>query len=133
MANIAQLAIRLVADMEKAQKDFGAMSATISNIEKSAKTATPSMKNLTDSVKGLGIMQDAVKKAEELYNTEQLDETKRLVEETTSAFGSMRDAVQRTAEVVGDDILKMKPTISNVQKAGKEVEKLIALQKGSVT
>ena len=103
------------------------MSSTISNIEKSAKTATPSMKNLTDSVKGLGIMQDAVKKAEEAYNVEPLIETKRLVDETTSAYGSLKETVQRVGAGVGDDILQMKPTISNVQAAGKEVEKLKAL------
>ena len=65
MANIAKLAIRLVADMEKAQKDFSSMSSTIASIEKSAKHATPSMKNLTDSVKGLGMMQEAVKRYSE--------------------------------------------------------------------
>ena len=85
LANIAKLAIKLVADMEKAQKDFSTMSSTISTIEKSAKHATPSMKNLTDSVKGLGMMQDAVKKAEEAYSVEPLIETKRLVDETTAA------------------------------------------------
>jgi len=128
MANIAKLAIRLVADMEKAQKDFSSMSSTIASIEKSAKHATPSMKNLTDSVKGLGMMQEAVKKAEEAYNVEPLIETKRLVDETAAAYGNMQESVLKMGQSVGDDILQMKPTISNVQAAGKEVEKLIALQ-----
>ena len=106
------------------------MSNTIASIEKSAKTATPSMKNLTDAVKGLGMMQEAVKKAQaESRAVPLFVEEKRLVEETTAAYGNLKTAVQSIGQSVGDDILNMKPTISNVQRAGKEVEKLIALQK----
>ena len=84
MANLAKLAIKLVADMEKAQKDFTSMSRTITSIEKSAKSATPSMKNLTDSVKGMSMMQEAAAKAQEMYNNEPLIETKRIVDEATT-------------------------------------------------
>ena len=132
MANITKLAIKLVADMEKAQKDFSAMSSTIANIEKSAKTATPSMKNLTDSVKGLGMMQSAVAKAQESHAgaaLEEMEQTQKLVSETTAAYNNMQETVQRMGQSVGDDILQMRPTISNVQKAQGEVEKLIALQR----
>jgi hypothetical protein len=129
MANIAKLALKIVVDMEKAQEDFTSMTSTISSIEKSAKSATPSMNNLTDAVKGLGMMQDAVKKSEEVYNNEPLLETKRLVDQTTAAYGSMRDTVQKLGQGVSDDILNMKPTIANVQKAETEIKKLLALQK----
>jgi hypothetical protein len=131
MANLAKLAIKLVADMDKAQKDFTSMSTTIASIEKSAKTATPSMKNLTDAVKGYGIMQEAVKKAQEAYDNspvESLLETKQLVTQTTNAYGELKTAVQTLGDGVSDDILNMTPTISNVQRAQKEVEKLKALQ-----
>jgi hypothetical protein len=50
--NLAPIVLKLVAQTEKAQKDFGAMSATLSSIEKSAKTATPSTKNLLDTAAG---------------------------------------------------------------------------------
>jgi len=128
MATLAPLAIKLVANMEKAEKDFAAMSKTIASIEKSAKTASPSMKNLTDAVKGLGMMQNALKKAEEVYNNEPLIESKRLVDETTAAYGNLKSTVQNLGQGVSDDILQMKPTIGNVQKAQQEVEKLKALQ-----
>ena len=127
MATLAPLAIKLVANMEKAQKDFGAMSATISSIEKSAKNATPSMKNLTDAVKGMTIMQDAAAKAQEMYSNEPLEETKRIVDQTTESLGTMKTTVENLGQGVSDDILQMKPTISNVQKAQGEIQKLKAL------
>ena len=98
------------------------MSSTISTIAQSAQNATPSMKNLTDSVKGLEMMQGAVQKAVEINDIGTLVAAKNACEE-------LKSSVQRMGEGVGDDILQMKPTISNVQRAGQEVEKLIALQK----
>ena len=98
------------------------MSSTISTIAKSAQNATPSMKNLTDSVKGLDIMQGAVQKAVEINDISTIANAKNACEE-------LKSTVQRMGEGVSDDILKMKPTISNVRMAGQEVEKLIALQK----
>ena len=127
MANLAKLAIKLVADMEKAQKDFNSMSQTITSIEKSAKNATPSMKNLTDSVNGLGMMQEAAAKAQEMYDNEPLKETKRLVDEATDSLGTMKSTVENMSKGVADDILHMKPTIANVQKAQGEIQKLKAL------
>ncbi|MCL2710271.1 MAG: hypothetical protein FWE95_05270 [Planctomycetaceae bacterium] len=132
MANIAKLAIKLVADMEKAQKDFSSMSSTIASIEKSAKTATPSMRNLTDAVKGLGMMQKAVANAQEMSAhalPEQMVETQRVVNETTASLGNMKTTVENLGRGVSDDILQMKPTLSNVQKAQGEIQKLVALQK----
>ena len=122
MANIAKLAIKLVADMENAQKEFSSISKTISSIERSAKTATPSMNNLTDAVKGMQTMQGAVQKAVEIGDLGTLEKAKHVCDE-------LKSTVQTMGEGVGEDILKMKPTISNVQKAQKEVEKLLALQK----
>jgi len=127
MANLAPLAIKLVANMEKAQKDFTTMSSTIASIEKSTKNATPSMKNLTDAVKGMNIMQDAVAKAQEAYNNEPMIETQRIVEQTTASLSMMKSTVENLGQGVSDDILHMKPTISNVQKAQAEVQKLKAL------
>ena len=127
MANLAPLAIKLVANMEKAQKDFSIMSSTISSIEKSAKNATPSMKNLTDAVKGMTVMQDAAAKAQEMYNNEPLIETKRLVDETTNSLGTMKSTVENLGQGVAEDILHMKPTIANAQKAQGEIQKLKAL------
>jgi len=69
MANLAKLTLKLVADMEKTQKDFTSLSSTLSIVGKSAQNATPSMKNLEDAVKGVGIMQEAVAKAEEAFAT----------------------------------------------------------------
>ena len=122
MANIAKLAIKLVADMENAQKEFSSISKTISSIEKSAKTATPSMNNLTDAVKGMQTMQGAVQKAVEIGDLGTLNKAKHVCDE-------LKSTVQTMGEGVSEDILKMKPTISNVQKAQKEVEKLLTLQK----
>jgi len=122
MPNIAKMALKFVADLEQAQKDFTTMSATIANIENSAKTATPSMRNLTDAVKGLGMMEGAVQKAVEVQDIDTITHAK-------NACEALKSTAQRMGEGVADDILKMKPTISNVQKAQGEIQKLIALQK----
>ena len=124
MANLAKLAIKLVADMEQAQKDFSTMSKTISIIDKSAKNATPSMQNLTDTVKGLGMMQEVAK-----HINDPLAETRRVAGEAAAALGTIKSTVKTMGQGVAEDILHMKPTIANVMQAQGEIKKLIALQK----
>ena len=56
MANLAPLVIKLVANMDKAKKDFNAMSKTIASIEKSVKSATTSMKKSGAVIERFGMV-----------------------------------------------------------------------------
>ncbi|MDR0705238.1 MAG: hypothetical protein LBF88_09640 [Planctomycetaceae bacterium] len=137
MATITKLALRISADIGDLTKNAQDVIASVNSIAKVAGNATPSMKNLEDAANGYSIALDAVKKAQDRFSNangfDQLTEATNIWNEADKAAKTLRDTVERLGQGVANDILNMEPTINNVLKAQKEVQKLKDLKKQLVS
>lgn len=88
------------------------------------------MKNLLDVTKGYSaVLKTAEDAQQKLANNAVFDKERETMSKTVEVAEQLKNKIQTLGAGVGEDILKMKPTIANVQKAEAEIQKLIALQK----
>jgi len=98
MATIASLAVKIMANVRDLTKNVQDVVSSIDNIAKVTKSATPSMKKLEDSAKGLSIMFDAVSKAQERLDSstpEGLLETQQIMTQTQETAEKLKMTVDR--------------------------------------
>jgi len=124
MANIATLAMKVSADIGNFTKDIAAASELIQKMDKVVQATSPSMRNLKDAAQGYGTMLSAVAEAQKRVNEYPLLENQTALRESTELTEKLRNKLGELAEKAPDDILKMKPTLSNIQKAQEQLENL---------
>ena len=135
MATIANLAIKVSANISDLTQNINTVNSSIGQMAKKVQSVSPTLKNLADAAAGYGHMLSAVDAAQKRLNDSPLEgmlENQQILNETTRVAGRLQERMAELGTGVADDILKMKPTLSNIKKAQQQLESLktIAEQTG---
>lgn len=132
MATIAELAIKVSANISSATKNLQDIIGSVESVQKAADKAKPGMKQLTDAADGYLTMLDAVNKAQSNFGTDALggawDEQLKMLEGAEDGADRLKAAVEKLSDGVAGDILKMKPTMENLWQAQQDIKTLKELR-----
>ena len=128
MSIIANLAVKISANISDLTKNVSDVTASLDNIAKAAAKTTPSIKNMEDAMKGLDVMSKSLAEVQGKIGTEWLDgfvdDQVNVMDKLDSAIDKIKGNFNSMAQGAADDILKMKPTTENIIEAQKRVTQL---------